>query len=167
MMRRRPNILYLPILLTALALCNAAAYAQPTATSFTMAQVLGYPYPSDLVSSPNGNAVAWVLDARGVRNIWVAQGPGYQAHLVTGYTKDSGQELTNLVFSRDGKYLVYVRGGDHDANWPETLQPDPDSNPVQQHMQVWAVSLTTGEPQVLGDGDTPAISPDGERVAFI
>ncbi|MGH8307338.1 MAG: S9 family peptidase, partial [Gammaproteobacteria bacterium] len=61
----------------------------------------------------------------------------------------------------------YVRGGDHDANWPEALQPDPDSSPIEPHMQVWAVSLTTGEPQVLGDGDAPAISPDGKRVAFI
>ncbi len=142
-------------------------YAQHSEHNFTMEQVLGYPYPSELVSSPNGNEFAWVLNIRGVRNIWVAQGPDYQPRLLTGYSRDSGQELSNLSFSKDGKYLVYVRGGDHDANWPEALQPDPDSSPVEPHMQVWAVSLITGEPRVLGDGDTPAISPDGQRVAFI
>ncbi|MGB9429015.1 MAG: prolyl oligopeptidase family serine peptidase [Gammaproteobacteria bacterium] len=164
MTRHLPNILWLSAVMM---LFSTAVSAQQPEQNFTMAQVLGYPYPSAMVSSPNGNAVAWVLNERGVRNIWVAQGPGYQARLLTRYTHDNGQELTNLSFSRDGKYLVYVRGGDHDANWPEALQPDPNSSPIEQHMQVWSVSLTTGEPQVLGDGDTPAISPDGKRVAFV
>ncbi|MGA9853431.1 MAG: prolyl oligopeptidase family serine peptidase [Gammaproteobacteria bacterium] len=167
MLRHLPKILWLPALFVALVVCNSTVYAQQPLPSFTLTQVLGYPYPSGMVSSPDGSAVAWVLNERGVRNIWVAQGPGYQARLVTQYTNDSGQELTNLSFSRDSKYLVYVRGGDHDANWPEALQPDPASSPAQPQMQVWAVSLTTGEPRVLGDGDTPAISPDGQRVAFI
>ena len=93
-----------------------------------------------MVSSPNGSAIAWVLNERGVRNIWVAQGSDYQPRLLTRYTQDNGQELPNLSFSRDGKYLVYVRGGDHDANWPEALQPDANSNPVQPPMQIWAIS---------------------------
>ncbi|MGH8278571.1 MAG: S9 family peptidase [Gammaproteobacteria bacterium] len=141
--------------------------AQPAPANFSMAQVLGYPYPTDLVAAPEGNAIAWVINERGVRNIWVARAPDYTPRLVTRYTTDSGQELTHVGFSRDGKYLVYVRGGDHDANWPEKLAPDPDSSPVEQKMQVWSVSLTSGEPRVLGDGDSPAVSPDSQRVAFI
>lgn len=143
------------------------AQAQPAIQTFSMEQVLGYPYPSDLVSSPDSDVIAWVLNQRGVRNIWVAFGPNYQPKLVTNYDNDDGQELTNLNISADGKYLVYVRGGDHDANWPEYPQPDPASSPIEPKMQVWCVSLTTGEPRVLGDGDAPAISPDGKRVAFI
>ena len=160
------------ILVIFLLTISCAAFSRPVDAQqpghdFTMEQILGYPYPSGIVSSPKGNAFAWVLNERGVRNIWVARGPDYQPRMLTGYSQDSGQELSNLSFSRDGKYLVYVRGGDHDANWPETLQPDPNSSPVQPQMQVWAVSLTTGEPRVLGEGDTPSISPDGQRVAFI
>ena len=134
---------------------------------FSMAQVLGYPYPSDLISLRSGNALAWVSDARGVRNIWVAQGPDYRARRVTDYTSDDGQEITNLHFSRDGKYLVYVRGGDHDANWPESVEPDPTADPQQAQMQVWVVPLSGGPPRTLGPGDTPAISPDSRRIAFI
>jgi dipeptidyl aminopeptidase/acylaminoacyl peptidase len=167
MFHRLPKFLGLGVLIVSGATCNASVNAQQPGQNFTMQQVLGYPYPSGMVASPNGSAFAWVLDARGIRNIWVAQGPDYQPRLLTRYSQDSGQELSNLSFSRDGKYLVYVRGGDHDANWPESLQPDPNSSPVQPQMQVWAVSLTTGEPHVLGDGDTPAISPDSQRVAFI
>jgi len=167
MPHRSSKVLGLYVLASCFVLLNTPGYAQQSGQNFTMEQVLGYPFPSGMTASPNGSVFAWILDERGVRNIWVAQGPDYQPRLLTRYSQDSGQELSNLSFSHDGKYLVYVRGGDHDANWPETLQPDPNSSPIQPQMQVWAVSLTTGEPHVLGDGDTPAISPDGQRVAFI
>ncbi|MBU6421692.1 MAG: S9 family peptidase [Gammaproteobacteria bacterium] len=161
-------LFWLPLVVTLLVLSGIAAQAQTAAAKpFTMEQVLGYPYPSDLVSSPNGDVIAWVLDQRGVRNIWVAFGPDFQPKLVTHYENDDGQELSNLSISADGKYLVYVRGGDHDANWPEYPQPDPASSPVEPKLQIWCVSLTTGEPRVLSEGDAPAISPDGKRVAFI
>jgi dipeptidyl aminopeptidase/acylaminoacyl peptidase len=141
--------------------------AQQASPHFSMAQVLGYPFPSDLVSLRSGKAFAWVSNPRGVRNIWVAQGPDYQARRVTNYSGDVGQEITNLHFSHDGKYLVYVRGGDHDANWPEAVEPDPTAGPQQPQMQVWSVSLSGGAPRALGQGDVPAVSPDGHQVAFI
>src|SRR6185312_6964848 len=51
------------------------------------------------------------------------------AQRATSYTSDDGQELTNLAFTPDGNTVVYVRGGDHDANWeaPGKLAPDPAS----------------------------------------
>ncbi|HEV2443941.1 MAG TPA: prolyl oligopeptidase family serine peptidase [Steroidobacteraceae bacterium] len=134
---------------------------------FTMAQVLGYTFPSDLVSLRSGSALAWVSDARGVRNIWVAQGPDYKGRRLTNYTGDVGQEITYLRFSHDGKSLVYVRGGDHDANWAEPLGPDAAASPQQPQMQVWVVPSSGGTPRALGQGDAPVISPDSQHVAFI
>lgn len=134
---------------------------------FTMTQVLSYPYPTGLVSLRSGSAFAWVSDERGVRNVWVAQGPDYRARQVTHYSGDDGQEVSLLEFSHDGTSLVYVRGGDHDSNWPEAVEPDPATSPQQPQMQVWAVSLSGGAPRELGDGDAPAISPDSRRVAFV
>jgi dipeptidyl aminopeptidase/acylaminoacyl peptidase len=162
----RASTLLGSLLLVVGGLCASPGRAQQ-AGPFTMAQVLGYPYPSDLASLPSGNAIAWVSDERGVRNIWVAEAPDYQAHRLTDYAGDVGQEITNLHFSQDGKYLVYVRGGDHDANWPESVEPDPTADPQQPKMQVWLVSLSGGAPRTLGPGDAPAISPDNRRVAFI
>jgi dipeptidyl aminopeptidase/acylaminoacyl peptidase len=141
--------------------------ARPAARHFSMASVLGYPFPSDLIAWRSGSAFAWVCDARGVRNIWLAMAPDYHARRLTSYTGDSGQEITNLHFSPDGRYLVYVRGGDHDANWPGSAQPDPAASPQQERMQVFAVAVSGGAPRALGDGDTPAISPDGRQVAFV
>jgi dipeptidyl aminopeptidase/acylaminoacyl peptidase len=156
------SILLLVGALSAGGICRAQQPAQ-----FSMTQVLSYPYPSGLVALRSGNAFAWVSDQRGVRNIWVAQGPDYRARQLTNYTGDVGQELSDLGFSRDGKSLIYVRGGDHDANWPEAVEPDPAAAPQQPRMQVWAISLTGGAPRALGDGDAPAFSPDSRNVVFI
>lgn len=166
MSHRASTLLGSVLLLVGTVSAGAPCHAQQPGP-FTMTQVLGYPYPTGLVSLRSGQAFAWVSDARGVRNIWVAQGPGYGAHRLTDYTGDVGQEITHLHFSRDGKYLVYVRGGDHDANWPEPVQPDPTASPQQPQMQVWVVPLSGGPPRTLGEGDAPAISPDNQQVAYI
>jgi dipeptidyl aminopeptidase/acylaminoacyl peptidase len=164
---QRASTLSGSLLLVVGALCASGPCPARQPAPFTMAQVLGYPFPSGLVALRSGSAFAWVSDARGARNIWVARGPDYRARRVTHYTGDDGQQITNLHFSPDGRYLVYVRGGDHDANWPEAVAPDPTASPQQQHMQVWAVSLGGGAPRALGRGDTPAVAPDGRHVAFV
>jgi len=154
-------------LLLAVGASCGSGLCQAEPAQFTMAQVLGYPFPSDLTAWRSGSAFAWTSDARGVRNIWVAEGPDYRARRLTAYTADVGQEITNLHFSRDGKYIVYVHGGDHDANWPGAVEPDPAAAPQQPEMQVCVVALAGGSPRVLGAGDVPAISPDGRTVAYI
>ncbi|HEX5473473.1 MAG TPA: prolyl oligopeptidase family serine peptidase [Vicinamibacterales bacterium] len=138
-------------------------------SGFTLDQVMSYPFPENLTAAPAGARVAWTFNEHGVRNIYVADAPGFSPKKVTSYDKDDGQELTNLSFSDDGGTIVYVRGGDHGANWPAegNLMPDPASSPVQPKMQVWAVSASGGEPKLLGDGDTPAIAPNTHRVAFV
>ena len=36
-----------------------------------------------------------------------------------------GQELSSLQISADGRYVVYVRGGDHGSNWDDGLPVNP------------------------------------------
>ncbi len=157
-------------ILSPLVLVVSLALAAPAAAqgTFTFPQILGYPFPTELVASPAGPAIAWVFTQRGVRNIWFAQAPDYAPRQLTAYTEDDGQELTNLSFSKDGTHIVYVRGGDHGANWPApgNLMPDPASSPVQPRMQVWSVAVAGGAPVLVGEGDVPAISPAGDRVVF-
>jgi dipeptidyl aminopeptidase/acylaminoacyl peptidase len=147
------------------ALCfgSGASAAQP---AFSMAQILGYPFPATLVGDPQGHAVAYVLDERGVRTLWFAQAPEFSSKQLYESSGDDGQELSDVAISGDDARVVYVRGGDHDANWPGALQPGPDSSPVQPQMQVWSVATNGGVPILLGNGDAPVISPDGSRVAF-
>jgi dipeptidyl aminopeptidase/acylaminoacyl peptidase len=136
------------------------------AAAFTMAQVLSYPFPDEIVADKRGHAFAYVLDTRGVRTMWYAQAPDYVPRELFSSHADDGQEITNVAISQDDSHVVYVRGGSHDSNWSEPLQPDPDSSPIEPHMQVWSVATSGGAPKLIGDGDAPSISPDGTRIAF-
>jgi len=145
---------------------SAVVLAQtPAPALFTVEQVLSLPTPDNLIASPAGSTIAWTFNERGVRNIYVADGPDFAARRLTSNTADDGQELTNLSFASDGKTIVYVRGGDHGGSRPGDA-PNPNAEPVAPKMQVWAVPATGGAPKLLGDGDAPAISPDGTRVVF-
>ncbi|MGE5625722.1 MAG: S9 family peptidase [Bacillota bacterium] len=163
----RSFVFWAALCLASLAGGGVAALAA-NSDPFTLDQALSYPYPSELTAAPGGSALAWAeQDPHGVRNVWVLDGPGTTPRQLTHYTGDDGQELSHLSISRDGQYLVFVRGGDHDANWPEALEPGPDSMPMKPAMQVWSVGLKDGKLQLLGDGDQPVISPDSRRVTYI
>jgi len=137
-------------------------------TDFSMAQVLHYPYALGLVAAEHADVIAWVRKLDGVRNVWIARGPDFLPQQVTRYSEDDGQEITQLTFSPDGSRLVYVLGGDHDANWPAegNLAPDPASSPEQPSVAIWTVPLTGGTPTKIDVGDAPSISARGQ-LAYI
>src|SRR5262245_41761947 len=76
----------------------AVVTAQSAPRTFTVDQILGFPSPDNLVASPAGSTVAWTYNERGVRNVFAAEAPGFEARKVTAYTQDDGQELTQLAF---------------------------------------------------------------------
>jgi dipeptidyl aminopeptidase/acylaminoacyl peptidase len=133
-------------------------------SEFSMAQVLHYPFATELAAAERGDAVAWVCNLDGVRNVWMARGPAFTPTKVTQFSEDDGQEITQLTFSPDGARLVFVLGGDHDANWPAegNLSPDPGSSPDQPTTAIWAVPLNGGPPVKIDEGDEPAISSRGQ-----
>lgn len=165
-MKRVVLVLSAAVVATATLRVGVAQVRQP---GFTVEQILDYPFPDNLIAAPTGPTIAWTFNERGVRNIYAADGPQFKPRRVTPYKDDDGQELTNLSFSSDGKTIVYVRGGDHGANWPAegNLMPNPASSPEQPKMQVWAVDAGGGTPRLLGEGDTPAVAPKIGRVAFV
>lgn len=140
----------------------ASAEAPTTSGTFTMEQALAYPFVPELDAAQKGDAIAFVRVLKGVRNVWVANGPAFRPRQVTQYARDDGQEITQLTFAPDGKQLVYVRGGDHDANWEAKLPPDPASSPTQPKVTIWAAQLSGGAPVKVTEGDSPAISSRGE-----
>src|SRR2546423_562092 len=92
-----------------LALVCACTVAR--AQSFTLEQVMRAPFPSEPTVSKQGDRFAWVFDAEGRRNLWVADAPSFHARQLTRYTQDDGQEITALAFSPNGQQIAYVRGG--------------------------------------------------------
>src|SRR5205807_5245651 len=148
--------------LAALVLTTGAARAQQR--SFTIEQALSAPFPDELVAAPAGGALAWVFNAQGVRNIWIATGPEYQGRAVTGYQEDDGQEIGELAWTPDARTLVYVRGGPANGRGE---YPNPLSLPAGVEQALWIVAATGGAPRRLSEGHAPAVSPKGDRVAFL
>ncbi|MBW3570132.1 MAG: prolyl oligopeptidase family serine peptidase [Gemmatimonadetes bacterium] len=140
----------------------------PAAGQFTMEQAKSYPFPNELSAAATGARVAWAFNQEGRRNLWVAEGPRFEARQLTPYTADDGQELSRVELSADGRWVVYMRGGDQ-ANWDSYVPVNPTSSPVAPTVGVWSVPFDGGEPKLLADGGAaePAVSPRGDRVAFI
>ena len=154
-----------------LAVCVAVAFAATSLSpltaqqpAFTIEQVLAPPFPDNLVAAPAGGAVAWVFNANGARNIWVAVPPEYQGRQVTAYPDDDGQEIGDLAWTPDGKAIVYTRGGGVNGRGEF---PNPRSLTTGVKQEIWLVIVPGGATRRLGEGNSPAVSPKGDRVAFL
>jgi len=165
---RHPLGLLTSIVVTVVAIAALLSPSQQAASnSFTVEQIKGYPFPNELTASATGARIAWAFNERGARNVWVAEPPDFKARRLTNYDTDDGQELTSLVLSADGKYVIYVRGGDHGSNFDSAVGVNPSLAASQMKVQIWTVPFAGGEPKLLGDGDEPIISPKNDRVVFI
>ena len=137
---------------------QAAVYSQ-----FTLEQITSSPFPSELVASRTGERVAWVFDKEGRRNIFVAEGPQFKARQLTKYAEDDGQELTDLGFSADGNWIVFVRGGDKNSRGEV---PNPTSDTAGEKQQVMAVNWANGEMRTISEGSNPIPFANGSTIVF-
>lgn len=149
------------VVLFALALFAAPLAGQP---AVTLEGLLAAPFPSELLAAPTGGKLAWVQNALGVRNVWVAEPPEYRGRQVTRYASDDGQSISGLEWTPDAKTVVYVRGGSANR---QGESPNPTSDPAGAEQAVWRVSLDGGEPVKIGAGSGAAVSPKGDGVAFV
>lgn len=134
-----------------------------SAQGFSIEQALSSPFPSDLIASRSGDKLAWVFDHLGKRNIWIAETPSFKGRQLTRYDKDDGQEITEPVFSPDGTWIAYVRGGSPNS---DKDIPNPTSDPAGARQEVWLVNTRSGATARVGEGISPAFSPRGDRVIF-
>jgi len=140
------------------------------AQSFTVEQVMSSPFPDNLTAAARAPRVAWVFDARGVRNVWIADAPSFAARQVTHYSEDDGMALASLRLTPDGRTVVYSRGSELNSVGDVA---DPTSNVTRPNQQVWAVAVDKGEPRYLGDLDCTRegcedveLSPDGTMAVW-
>ncbi|HEX8181716.1 MAG TPA: S9 family peptidase [Pyrinomonadaceae bacterium] len=155
----RTRSLRLSLCLLILGGLSAGARAQ----SFTLEQVLSAPFPSEPTVTRAGDKYAWVFDAQGRRNIWLAGAPTFRARQLTRYTADDGQELTALRFSPDGTQIVYVRGGDKNQAGEV---PNPTTDPAGAQQEIWLADTRTGATRRLAEGSDPMFTPTGDAVVF-
>lgn len=157
--------LYIPLVLgAALVICpQAKAQKAPS-----LEQFLSAPFPTELTPAPAKGRVAWVFNAAGVRNLWVAEPAGdgsYKSRQLTSYKADDGQDLGNLSWAPDAETIVYTRGGD--LEFPNASYPNPASSPQGVEQDIWAIALKDGVPRKLAEGHSAAVSPKGDVVAYL
>jgi dipeptidyl aminopeptidase/acylaminoacyl peptidase len=140
-----------------------AAGVHPAA--FTLNDVMQAPFPSDMLAAPTGAAVAWVFNAKGCHNIWVADASrGAKARQITPYTEDDGFDIGELAWSPDTKLIAFIRGESLEDETPTNVNNSPEG-PMPQ--EVWVVATAGGVPHKVGAGHSPSFSPDGSRLLFV
>jgi dipeptidyl aminopeptidase/acylaminoacyl peptidase len=153
------------VLVAVLLLATRGAYP----AAFTLEQILSAPFASDITAAPAGRAFAWVSDARGRRNIWLAGArPAdgrFDARVLTHYTADDGLTISDLAFLPRHEQLLYVLGGD--SEYPDKPAPNPAQLPEGVVQKIYLVDFRGHAPVKLADGHAPVASPDGERVLFL
>ncbi|HEX8482243.1 MAG TPA: prolyl oligopeptidase family serine peptidase [Allosphingosinicella sp.] len=146
---------------TGLVVGQASAFAPAHRES--LAAALALPVAGELVGARDAPRFAWVESAAGVRNIWFAE-PGRAARPLTRFIGDDGQQLYDLVLSSDGAALAYVRGGDPESR--EDPLPNAASESEAPRQQIFVAPTAGGAPLRVGEGHSPAFSPDGDRIAY-
>jgi len=140
-----------------------AQTAHPSA--FALNDVLQAPFASDMLPAPKGAAVAWVFNAKGCSNIWVADpSHGAKARQITPYTEDDGFDIGELAWSPDTKSIAFTRGQSLEDETPANVSNSPQG-PMPK--EVWVVATAGGAPHKVGTGDFPSFSPDGSRLLFV
>jgi dipeptidyl aminopeptidase/acylaminoacyl peptidase len=157
----------LHIILSLIFACSFAVCAQ---APFTVEQVMSSPFPSELVAATHGNRVAWVFDAKGVRNVWIADGPDFVrgARQLTHFTADDGQPIASLRLTPDGKAVLYALGTELNDS-QESANPSSSVKGAKQQVFAFDIDAKNAEPRLLGEMgcadegcEDIEISPDGK-----
>jgi dipeptidyl aminopeptidase/acylaminoacyl peptidase len=154
-----------PILFLLSAGAAAVGAAPPQgAPAFTIEQVVSAPFPSSLVAASGAPRVAWVMNARGVRNVWVAEAPEWKGRALTSFTEDDGEEISSLAFSADAQELVFVRGGPPNSRGE---LPNPLSRVEPRERVLFVAALAGGAPRRLAEGSSPLFHPRDTSLVFL
>src|SRR5262245_1720657 len=87
------------------------AGAQTHTATYPLNDVMQAPFAWDMLAAPTGTAVAWVFNAKGCSNIWVADpSHGAKARQITPYTEDDGFDIGELAWPPDAKSIAVRRG---------------------------------------------------------
>jgi dipeptidyl aminopeptidase/acylaminoacyl peptidase len=135
-----------------------------TSGQLKLEELLSVPFPTDLKTSDDGRLIAWVFNKQGVRNIYIADAETLVTRAITSHSTDNGIEISEIVFSPDGKKILFTEGNptnsQGEAANPALLQTKPA-------MAIWVMDTDGKNGKKIGDGEHPLVSPDNKTVVFI
>ena len=131
------------------------------AKTFTLEQVLSAPFPSELIAAPGGGKVAWLLNERGARNVWMAAAPDYKGVRLTYYTagRRAGCRPTALDARTATPWSTCAA-----ATWNFWGGPTPTRRPTRPaSSRPSGLRLRAKRRARSATGHSPAVSPKGDR----
>src|SRR5262245_48551252 len=132
------------------------AGAQPHTATCPLDDVMQAPFAWDMMAAPTGTAVAWVFNAKGCSNIWVADpSHGAKSRQITPYTEDDGYDIGELAWSPDAKSIAYTRGQSLEDETPTNVHNSPQG---AMPKEVWVVAAAGGVPHKVGAGNSHSFS---------
>lgn len=130
---------------------------------YTIEQILAPAYPVELTAARKAERIAWISYERGMRNVYTAEGPGFEPVKLTDVTEDDGNDMSDVRLSDDGSVAVFVRG--HTPNRDGWIA-NPTSDADGAERAIWGVRTSGGPAWRIAEGADPALSPDGRWVLF-
>src|SRR4051795_5754743 len=127
----------------------------------TIEQFLAPGTPIEIASAKKADRIAWTAYEHGLRNVYTAAPPRFTPVKLTSVTKDDGVELSDLSIADDGSVVTFVRGTQPNR---EGWVANPTADPSGTQRTIWAARTSGGAAWKLGEGTTPALSPDGRNV---
>ncbi|MEE8371916.1 MAG: hypothetical protein V3R73_07165, partial [Sphingomonadales bacterium] len=101
-MKMRQRHLVSAITASLMAASLALTPAPASAADFSLADVMSAPFTDGLIRAEGADRIAWIGYDRGIRNVWTAAAPDFDAHMITNYREDDGQVISSLALSPDG-----------------------------------------------------------------
>lgn len=155
---KKPSILlFLLFLLPALLFGQDNAYLQ---------KLMRTPFVSNLKAYQEHEAVLFSIYDNGKRNVCICYSPEFIIDKLTGFDKDDGQEITNIHLSADGRFVIFVMGGDHGSN-SSPVPVNPGSSVKKQEIAIYSVEIASKRIIKLDNGDFPVVHPSQNRIVYI
>ncbi|MDH5599484.1 MAG: DPP IV N-terminal domain-containing protein, partial [Cyclobacteriaceae bacterium] len=131
--------------------------------SIDLKKLLSYSFPGHLTYSSENNTIFWVYNKEGVRNLWMAAGPDWKGHALTGYAEDDGQDISAITFIPYSKNILFVRGGTSNR---QGEIPNPLSWNQTPQRQIFMINPESKQSVLLAEGGNPTVSPNGHYLVY-
>jgi len=147
--------------LTLLSIVAIFASVPRVCAQFELGAILEAPYTESLKASEDGNHLAWVVNEKGVRNLWYTTISDIRPVKLTDYGADDGLSLTLQAVLAEHVLLVRGNGNNRDgepanpASLPET--------PVRQLLRVHVSSKIV---DTLAAASGATLAPDGQGLLY-
>jgi dipeptidyl aminopeptidase/acylaminoacyl peptidase len=129
---------------------------------FTMASIIATPYIEPPAPAGDGLSLAYLTREAESRNVYFLR-VGEKARRLVNYADDDGRNLSDIVVSKSGGAVAYVRGGRVNRQGDS---PNPPSSTDMPQQQVWLIGSDNDAPRLLGAGNEPVFTPDDQYVLW-